>query len=181
MGSSTGNGYRKDLCYRLTAAGAKVEYVGSQKSGFLPQNSYEGWIGFMIEQISAKADQHQALGAKPNLVLLLAGTNDLTRTPKGAPQRLQKLAEKITSRVPGTVLLIGTLPPFTAIYMPGGTGDSAPLVNDKGAKVAMANLSAVKLSDLQDGIHPKNGGYSKMAGAWFRAIENVASKVWLKN
>jgi lysophospholipase L1-like esterase len=195
MGSSKGDSYRRDLYNKLTAAGARVEYVGSQKTGSFPQNSNEGWIGFTIDQISAKADQPQALGTKPNLVLLLAGTNDMTRSPKGAPERLQQLAEKITTRVPGVTLLIGTLPPITSMYMPGGKGDSAPLINefngaltrvakamtDKGAKVGIANLSAVTLGDLKDGIHPNDGGYSKMAAGWFRAIEDAASKSWIKN
>jgi lysophospholipase L1-like esterase len=192
MGHSKGNSYRKDLYDKLTAAGAKVEYVGSQKAGSFPQNSHEGWIGFTIDQISAKADQPQALGAKPNLVLLLAGTNDMTRNPKPAPQKLQKLCEKIVERVPGVVVLIGTIPPITAKYMPGGAGDSAPLITEYNAaihniakemtakKVGVADLSAVKLSNLQDGIHPNDEGYSKMAIGWFKAIDEAASKGWLK-
>ncbi|KAF2668552.1 hypothetical protein BT63DRAFT_425858 [Microthyrium microscopicum] len=196
MGSSKGDSYRKDLFDKLTAAGAKVEYLGSQKSGSFSQNSHEGWIGFEIDKISQKADDPKALGAKPNLVLLLAGTNDIAHSQRnGAPQRLQKLAEKITTRVPGVVLIVGTLPPFAAKYMPSGQGgDSAPWINEfntaaskiaksmaeKGAKVAMADLSAVKLGDLQDGIHPNDGGYRKMSAGWFKAIEEVAAKGWLK-
>jgi lysophospholipase L1-like esterase len=194
MGSSKGDSYRRTLYDKLTSAGAKVEYVGSQKTGSLLQNSNEGWVGYTIEQISERADDPKALGAKPNLVLLLAGTNDMTRNPKGAPQRLQRLAEKITSQLPGVVLLIGTIPPFTSMYMPGGVGDAAPLVNEfnsaipevvkalteRGSKAAVANLTAVKLSDLQDGIHPNDGGYSKMAEGWYRAIEDVAARGWMK-
>jgi lysophospholipase L1-like esterase len=193
MGSSKGNSYRKDLYDKLTAKGARVEFVGSQKTGSFPQNDNEGWIGFTIEQISAKADNPKALGARPNLVLLLAGTNDITRNPNGAPQRLQRLAEKIASRTPGIVLLIGTIPPITSQYMPGSKGESTPLVNefnaaipkiaktltDTSKRVAVANHGAIKLGDLQDGIHPNDGGYSKMAAGWLKAIEEVAEKDWI--
>jgi lysophospholipase L1-like esterase len=192
MGHSKGNSYRKDLYDKLVAAGAKVEYVGSQKTGSFPQNSNEGWVGFTIDQISPKADQPQALGAKPNLVLLLAGTNDMTKNPKPAPQKLQKLCEKITGQVSGVVVLIGTIPPITSKYMPGGAGDSAPLIAEYSAaihkiakemavkKVGVADLSAVKLNNLQDGIHPNDEGYSKMAIGRFKAIEEAASKGWFK-
>ncbi|KAF2432141.1 SGNH hydrolase [Tothia fuscella] len=195
MGHSKGDSYRKDLYDKLTAFGAKVEYVGSQKGGTFPQNSHEGWIGFTIEQISQRADDPKALGAKPNLVLLLAGTNDMTKNdPKGASAKLQKLVEKIVKKDAGVVVILGTLPPITATYMPNGKSDSALIISEfnralpgmaralteKGAKVLVADLSAVKLGDLKDLIHPDDAGYSKMAAGWFRAIEDVAAKGWLK-
>jgi lysophospholipase L1-like esterase len=52
---------------------------------------------------------------------------------------------------------------------------------DKGAKVAIADLSAVKKGDLKDGVHPNDAGYAKMAAGWFTAIEQAASKGWIKN
>jgi lysophospholipase L1-like esterase len=192
-GSSDDSSYRKDLYYHLTAAGAEVEFIGSQKSGSFPQNNHEGWGGFTIDQISVKADLPQALGGSPNLVLLLIGTNDMMRSPDGASQRLQQLADKITNRVPDAVLLIGRIPPIASTRV--GRGNSTLMVNkfnaaipeivkaltDLGAKAAFADLSAVQLSDLPDGVHPNDEGYSKMAAGWLAAIKKAESKDWIED
>jgi lysophospholipase L1-like esterase len=196
MGSSKTNSYRKDLYDKLTAAGATVQYLGSQKAGSFPQNAHEGWSGYTISQISAKADRalqpRGALG--PNVVLLLAGTNDMVREPKGAPARLQALAEKIVAGSQGAALIVGTIPPLGGAFGKRGGGKGADggvdafnaalpnivkAVAGKGGKVVLADLSAVKAGDLADGVHPNDRGYAKMATGWFKAIEEAASKGWI--
>jgi lysophospholipase L1-like esterase len=190
MGSSKRNSYRKDLYDKLTAAGASVQYIGSQKTGSFPQNAHEGWSGFTISQISGKADR--SLAQSPNVVLLLAGTNDMVREPKNAPARLQALAEKIVAKAPGAALIIGTIPPLGGAFGKGGKGGGVDAYNNaipgvvgavagKGGKVLLANLGAVKTSDLADGVHPNDKGYAKMATGWFKAIEEAAAKGWIKN
>jgi lysophospholipase L1-like esterase len=185
MGSSKTSSYRKDLYDQLTAAGASVQYVGSVKSGSFPQNANEGYPGYTISQISAKADR--ALQLNPNVVLLLAGTNDMARQPSGAAGRLQALAEKIVSQAKGAVLVVGTIPPLGGAFGKGGSGGGVNAFNaalpgivkavaGKGGKVVLADLSAVKSSDLKDGVHPNDQGYAKMATGWFKAIEEAASK-----
>jgi lysophospholipase L1-like esterase len=197
IGSSKRNSYRKDLYDKLTADGASVQYLGSQKAGSFPQNANEGWSGFTITQISAKADralQSQGRPA-PNVVLLLAGTNDMVREPKGAPARLQTLAEKIVRSSPGAVLIVGTIPPLGGMF--GSRGGNAKgggvtafneavpkvvkSVADKGGKVLLADLSAVTAGDLADGVHPNDKGYAKMAAGWYKAIEEAAAKGWIKS
>jgi lysophospholipase L1-like esterase len=193
MGSSKGNSYRKDLYDQLTASSARVQYLGSLKAGSFEQNSHEGWSAFPIAQISAKADH--ALKLQPNIVLLLAGTNDMWSQPKGAPEHLQTLAEKVVKTVPDTALIIGTIPPLGGplgmwVSKTAGNGavgqfnatipNVAKAVADKGGKVVFADRSAVKLDDLKDGIHPNDKEYTIMANGWFNAIEEAASKGWIK-
>lgn len=196
IGSSKGNSYRKDLYEKLTASGASVQSLGSLKSGSLPQNAHEGWSGYTIKQISGKADRTLQQRPGPNLVLLLAGTNDMVREPKGAPARLQTLVEKILASPSGPALVVGTIPPLGGMFGRGGAGKAADggvgayndgvkkvvkAVADKGGKVVLADLSAVKASDLADGVHPNDRGYAKMATGWFKAIEEVAAKGWIKS
>jgi lysophospholipase L1-like esterase len=117
----------------------------------------------------------------------------MMRSPDGASLRLLQLANKIANRVPDAVLLIGTIPPLASTRV--GGGNSTLMVNtfnaairkivkvltDSGAKAAVADLSAVKLSDLPDGVHPNDEGYSKMATGWLTAIKKAVSKDWIEN
>jgi lysophospholipase L1-like esterase len=117
----------------------------------------------------------------------------MAMNPDGAPRRLLQLAAMITNRVPDVVLLIGTIPPISPARVVHG--NSTSIVNefntaipkivkaliDLGAKAALADLSAVKLSDLPDGLHPGDEGYSKMAAGWLTAIQKAASKNWIED
>jgi lysophospholipase L1-like esterase len=184
------NGYRGELYKQLSAAGANVEYVGSQRTGNFGKTNHEGYPGYTISQISAKADK--ALTFKPNVVCLMAGTNDMawaSKDPKPAAKRLKDLVLKITNTSPNAVVLVATLTPLT---MGGQGGKGGPLAEfnsqipiiakelaSQNKKVAVADMSAVNQNELKDGVHPNDVGYSKMATAWFKAIENAAQKGWI--
>lgn len=72
-GSTSGNGYRLELQNLLV--GNTVQYVGSQHSGSMANNSNEGHPGAVITQIAKFAKL--GLNQLPNVVLLMAGTNDM--------------------------------------------------------------------------------------------------------
>ena len=111
----------------------------------------------------------------------------MVRQPNGAPARLEKLAEKIIGKLPDSVLLIGTIPPLrmgggkAVDEYNAGVSKAVSTLAGKGSKVALVDHSKVKVNDLKDGVHPNDAGYTKMADAWFSAIENVAAKGWIKN
>lgn len=74
-GSTDNNGYRK-LFVELAESGGPVKMIGSHLGlGNMSKNDNEGWNGYTIDAISQKATK--SLEAKPNLVLLLAGTNNM--------------------------------------------------------------------------------------------------------
>jgi lysophospholipase L1-like esterase len=196
VGSTGWNGYRLDLQKKITAAGAKVEFVGPAKVG---KFNHAGYNGYTINQISGKTDQ--ALALKPNLVTLMAGTNDhlwgstAGADPKTAPTRIAALIDKIVKGAPDAVLLVATLPPaglnegkytkYKQTAFPVDAFNSqlpsiAKAATDKGGKVAAVNMT-LTTKDLGDGVHPNDGGYEKMATAWFAAIEDVSAKGWIKN
>jgi lysophospholipase L1-like esterase len=193
IGSPSLNSYRAYLYTKLTSAGAKVSYIGSQKSGTPPNNNNEGCSGYTISQISTQADK--SLPQNPNIVTLLAGTNDHIRgSPDAAPERLAALILKITTRVPTVVVLVGTLPLLapTGIFASAATArpidkfnKQVPIIAkaavDRGEKVLAVDMSDILATDLADGIHPNDVGYEKMATAWFKGIEDAASRGWIKN
>src|ERR1700712_4085517 len=70
--STDGNGYRQDLLTMLS--GTQVQYIGSIRAGNMTDNFNEGHSGAVISQIAGFANQ--SLPQRPNLILLMAGTND---------------------------------------------------------------------------------------------------------
>lgn len=96
-GSSDQNGYREDFV-ELAEAGGPVQMIGSREgNGDMSDNHNEGWNGYTIDAISAKATN--ALKAKPNLVLLLAGTNNMNNASQAstAPAEISQLIDKVSS------------------------------------------------------------------------------------
>ena len=70
--------------------------IGScEGKGDMSQNRHEGWNGYTINAISQRADN--ALDAKPNLVLLLAGTNNMNNVSQAstAPAEISQLIDKV--------------------------------------------------------------------------------------
>ncbi len=98
-GSRAGDGYRARLHRDLTAAGLRVNFVGSRSSGPGPDPDHEGHSGWTMAQLSARADRWLRR-ARPDVVLLHVGTNDLRtdRSADRAPQRLARLLFQIGLR-----------------------------------------------------------------------------------
>jgi lysophospholipase L1-like esterase len=184
IGSTGSNSYRAGLYKKLTDAGASATFIGSVKSGNFAQPSHEGYSGYTISQISSMSDK--SLPNKPNVITLMAGTNDMPRgDAKGAVTRLGALLDKLVAAVPDSVVLVATLTPLPMAQAAVDSFNSEipNLVKarvDKGKKIAVVSLSAVKSSDLKDGVHPNDAGYAKMADAWFKGIEDAAAKNWIK-
>jgi lysophospholipase L1-like esterase len=95
VGSTDGNGYR-DIFVELAEQGGAVQMIGSHAGvGKMSNNQEEGWNGYTIDKISKKATN--ALEAKPNLVLLLAGTNNMNSDAqeRSAPSEMEALIDKV--------------------------------------------------------------------------------------
>jgi len=129
----------------------------------------------------------KSLPKKPNVICLMAGTNDMYRgDPTGATGRLGELLDKLVTAVPESVVLVATLTaiPFAQAAANTFNSEMSNLVKartEQGKKIAVVNMAAVQASDLKDGIHPNDVGYGKMADAWFKGFESVAAKGWIKD
>ncbi|KIW02386.1 uncharacterized protein PV09_06206 [Verruconis gallopava] len=188
VGSSDGNGYRH-VFVELAEAGGPVTMIGSHNgTGVMPENEEEGWNGFTIDQISQKATN--ALKAKPNLVLLLAGTNNMNNASQAAtaPAEMSNLLGKVIAGSPRAVVLVGTILPST---QPGRQSlndqyNSAlqQIVKDgqsTGKRVLLVPTgSAVDPDELVDGIHPNDAGYDKMAIAWIQGVNTAQDQGWFE-
>jgi lysophospholipase L1-like esterase len=124
--------------------------------------------------------------AKPQLVLLLEGANDLNALLPG---------ESINARVAATVaaledmvrdagfrgipVMLGTLPPQRAGAPKAGAATFLNRFNDalktmaakKGAQVVDVNALLTLTEIGQDGLHPTEAGYQHLAEIWLDAIK----------
>ncbi|CAK4034593.1 Hypothetical predicted protein [Lecanosticta acicola] len=136
----------------------------------MPQPSHEGYVGYTIAQIanSTSPQLQKTLSLRPNVVLLHAGTNDLsssnTSLDATAPQRLGQLMDMILSAVPDTTLLVAQI-----IQLENGNQARVDAYNSKipgvvqqrvaaGMKVLAVNMTTIGANGMnqsydQSGAH----------------------------
>ncbi|ATZ53308.1 hypothetical protein BCIN_09g01800 [Botrytis cinerea B05.10] len=185
--SSDGNGFRLGLRNLLTSAGNTVQYVGSVRAGNMSDNFNEGHPGAIISEIAEYAKL--SLPEDPNLVLLMAGTNDMNNfnNVTTAPDRLSGLIDEITSMVPNVTVIVAQLTPASNssvdAAMVAFNSKIPDIVASKvsaGQKVSTVNMmDYVTVNDLVDGLHPTDYGYQQMAKAWFAGIQQVQKNGWI--
>lgn len=153
----------------------------------MTNNANEGHPGALISQIATYANA--SLYIQPNIILLMAGTNDINNddAPATAPSRLGDLLDQCISSCPDAVLLVAQLTPildddsqarvetFNAA-IPGLVAERARM----GKKVLVIDMEKfVSTRELMDGLHPNDDGYEGMARAWYDGIRKAASKGWI--
>ncbi|KAK6988109.1 lipolytic enzyme [Favolaschia claudopus] len=182
--SSDGNGYRNAL-HKLLEPGNTVNFIGSLKAGTMADNDNEGHSGATIAQIQQFSTNSAALPARPHLILLMAGTNDVFGgSISTGPNRLSTLIDSIFSACPDAALIVATLIPLNGGQPSVDTYNQAvtQLVAQRkaaGQHILLAGMASITAGDLADGVHPNDGGYVKMANAWFPVIQQAAANGWI--
>lgn len=199
-------GYRLSLWHKLNQlaeiSDIKINFVGRRKHG--PRNieqNHEGWGGFSIEQLIGDSSsttvpsneygtvETALLTGNPNLVLLMAGTNNIIKgdTAATALNELEKLVDRITATLTDAQVLVASLiPNYSSIecqvkteQFSQGVYDTvvAPRINaQNGNKVGFVDIfgtsrKTLVLNDFSpDGYHLRASGYDKIADIWYRAI-----------
>ena len=192
-------GYRWPLEDMLLDAGYAFDYVGSLRVGSpssMPQPWHEGHGGYQIESADGG---HQLAGAvvdsamrtsSPDVILLLAGTNNLnfpdTLDPAKTSAMYDRLLAQIFALSPGVGVLASPVPWKTSV-----PADRVAAFNsrveaivadyaDAGYRIAwvsgMTDAVDGGAENLPDGIHPSQPAYGRMAEQWFRAIESVSAR-----
>ncbi|KAI9742608.1 MAG: hypothetical protein M1818_003749 [Claussenomyces sp. TS43310] len=187
--SSDGNGYREALQQKMIAAKNNVTFIGQLQHGNMKDNNNEGWRGYVIDQVSAKASN--VIPEQPNLIVIHVGTDDMICDLElaNAPTRLGNLIDKLLNSIPDTVVLVSTLIPnrnetierrieaFNS-QVPGVVSQRAA----EGKKVYLADMhnGTITTADInaKDGTHPTDEGYQKMADIWWGAVEAIGAKGW---
>ncbi|KAL6719479.1 hypothetical protein ACLMJK_003719 [Lecanora helva] len=188
-GSSDGNGYRLFLHNLIRRGGNDITYIGSVKTGSMPNNENEGHSGFQTLAVGEMGKPHYV--EQPNVVLLMAGTSDLVlgNDFPNAPKRMSKVIEDIFSECPGVVVLVGTLlplldPKFTSAII-GFNSVMMGIVWDftnRGKKVDLVDMGKVTTKSIRtdDGIHPTDAGYELIAEAWYDGLVKAGDNGWIQ-
>ncbi|KAM0712073.1 hypothetical protein Q7P37_011167 [Cladosporium fusiforme] len=189
IGSASSNSYRQFLLTSLQSAGAKVDYVGTVKSGTMADKDNEGHPGWVINQISNAAAGVASAGIKANVVLLHAGTNDCgTYGWEEAHVRLGQLIDVVTSKWPQAAVLVAKIIPSTNANTQSNiksfNSKIDGIVNQRvsaGKKVRVVNMESAlnARTDLSDALHPNDQGFKKMADVWLNGLNAVNGLGWL--
>lgn len=153
----------------------------------MSNNQNEGHPGALIDQIATYA--HASLPQFPNIILLMAGTNDINNNANvsTAPSRLGALIDLCVSSCPNAVLLVAELTPIlnndsqarADVFNAAVPGLVKERVG-RGKKVLAVNMTSyMGVDELMDGLHPNDEGYEAMARAFYDGIREAAGKGWI--
>jgi len=189
---TTHEGYRLDLWEDLQALQLPVDFVGSRAHGPSPlgDKDHEGHPGETLDWVRQRVDGY-IRDARPEVILLMLGTNDGDAPGSTLAGRLSNLIDEIldTPEFTGHVL-VGTVAPA---HPDGEYYDrrSTNLSNYNSlipGVVSSKNTDRVRFvevgsrlderADMADpsvdnGLHPNQQGYVEMAAAWYTALLDV--------
>ncbi|MFI1188194.1 FG-GAP-like repeat-containing protein [Streptomyces californicus] len=186
-GSTTRSSYRAALWNKLGGHASTLDFVGSLQHGELPDRDHEGHSGWRIDQLQANIATWLP-AARPNVVLLHIGTNDMNRNYEvaTAPARLGALIDQIVTAAPNMTVIVSSLVPSTTpevqarvaafnARIPGLVKER----RDRGYKVGFVDMASVTAADLNDSLHPNNNGYLKMADVFYGGIAQAQADSWI--
>jgi lysophospholipase L1-like esterase len=209
-------GYRGALARLLAKNGYRVKFVGSRSdySAAIGDRAHEGWPGYVLRSFPSDPGPGQLYGTlvrkavhryNPDLILLMAGTNDLLRLEKrdggytlaNIAHSMDLLLGEIFKQKPNVRVIVApvvasplvdvcTLAHFDgddAACGPAETENLATLVraySSRGYQISLARSMADAVprdrDHFPDGIHPCGaGGYAAVASAWYEAISAVTA------
>jgi lysophospholipase L1-like esterase len=184
-GYNSPGGYRTYLWSKFSADNLTIDFVGSLVNGptGLGDRDHEGHSGWRIDQIANSAVNWLNV-YRPDIVLLLIGTNDMAQGYQlsTAPDRLSALIDQITSTLPDAHVVVSTIPRMSSspyIERIQAYNSAIPgVVSQKqsaGKKVRLVDMYAVIApGDLHtDGTHMADSGNRKMADTWYPAIQSI--------
>lgn len=180
----SGGGYRSKLFSLILKDSKKVTFVGTRSNGpdtvdgvKFPKN-HEGTSGITIQDLQKNVVDKGALtgaSVKPHIILLHIGTNNLSGgSASQNANLLGSLLDSIIKNCPDALLVVAKIIPFNGNE--SGYNAAIPAVVEervkKGAHIIIVDQSAGfdGKKDIGDGVHPNEGGYTKMAAVWYKAI-----------
>jgi formylglycine-generating enzyme required for sulfatase activity len=189
--------YRYYLWTRLLDQGVAFDFVGTLLDnglgGYPPwpphqaqafDQNHEGHAGLSTSSIRAQVSGWMA-GYVPDVVLLIAGTNDALngRDPALAIADLKGIISHLLSRNPQVSVYLATLPPVGASNVAANNriGTINALIPSiptdpalAGARITIVDLHTgfdFATEGLSDGIHPNALGEQKIAARFFEALQ----------
>jgi lysophospholipase L1-like esterase len=196
---SSGGGYRVELFRQALANQQNITFVGTAPANGPNDNdvsgqpfprSHQGHSGFSISG-GAEGSLAGLVDAaidttRPNIVLLMIGTNDINGNidVAQAPARLGRLLDQITNAAPDALLVVAqivpTTNPQTNTRVQAYNAAIPGLVQSRveaGKHVVLVDMFTPFISNtnfaglMGDYLHPNDAGYVVMGQAWHDAID----------
>ena len=183
VSNTESGGYRSGLWNSLQASERFIDFVGTLRNGpaTLPDRDHVGLRGRSIDYLDS-VDEGYLASLSPDVVLLMAGTNDLSsNTAAQMLAELRALIVSIAEARPGVALFVSTIPPthdpaknqIVQAYNDGIPALIAEL--DDAASVFFVDMRNLTLDDVtsppyDSGVHPTAQGYQKIAANWHDAL-----------
>lgn len=188
-------GYRYPLRDTLVANGLKVDFVGSQSTDSNPSQfdqEHEGHPGDKAEKIYEYIDQ-QAVIYEPDIILLLAGTNDMFDPVQAATAHsdIEAIISRIISTLPNTHVIVSSIPRILQAPDPA-TLDLRVQAFNADVKTFVEQHSNENMSFVDmypmitedyyqppsdnpnvDRIHPTAAGFEVMSDVWYDAVHAI--------
>jgi len=198
-------GYRGTLGTLLARNGVPVQFVGTRSdySAAIRNRAHEGWPGYVLRSFPDDPGPGQLYGAltkraietgHPDLILLMAGTNDLMRLQRNVPgytmpnvlNSMDLLLAQIFDLDPTVRVIVAPVVESPRVSTDNVTrfdNGLAPIVAayaKRGDRITLADGMESSVprdrAHFPDGIHPSgSGGYADVAHIWLRAIEQVTN------
>jgi len=173
LGSTTGAGYRLPLWNRIAAQTRyRVDYVGSQHDGAIPDPDHEGHRGWQIAQIRAEIDSWLA-AAQPRYVILHIGINDLAwgADPQQAAAQFADLVARIYADRPGVIIIVMGLIPTSVGLQAQVAAYNAKIRTTPGPRYVDA--PALSSSEMVDELHPNDQGYQRIGDVIYTELNRT--------
>ena len=206
-------GYRAPLFTLLTTAGYPIQFVGSDSNNpaaaltAAGNSAHEGHGSYTTSNLLANLDADRAGPSAnngghwldglagthppvyPDVILLLAGVNDLGVNQLSSTQALaglDALLNQLAALRPAARVVVSTLPPYIGSNYPDREAHQQEFnaalpaliathqaaghrvtCGDVRTKINLTNAAALLCSD---GVHPTQAGYDALAQMWFEAF-----------
>lgn len=191
----TPGAYRLQLWNNFVDDGLGVDFIGSleNEGTNIGDAEHEGHPGWTIDELTALVDDELLTNYQPDIVFLMAGTNDILRSGRAAadnPDRLadiaaqiidelEQLIERLIDGLPEVKIFVSSLAPLAesignrrATIIEHFNALLPELASEYGQYVTYVDAGGqVDTDDLvPDGIHPNEAGYQKIGNAWYDAL-----------
>jgi lysophospholipase L1-like esterase len=197
--SDSGGGYFYPLNDDLGSAEAQGcagntwSFIGSQVSGAFRS---EGYPGQTVSQIQASVQASGTLAERPNMILLMAGTNDINQgaDPLATAETLSTTIDYLFAQCPDAVILVQHIPPIG--YQEFERIMSAVMQNVTIYNAAISAMVDTRIAQgqhiskvygttttfdhyVEDTLHPNDIGYDLIGDAWLERITVVDQLGWI--
>lgn len=173
LGSTTGAGFRLPLWNRVAAQSRyRVDFVGSQHEGAVPDADHEGHRGYFISQIRDGIDGWLAT-AQPQYVLLHIGINDLAwgADPNAAAGQFTDLVARIYADRPGVTIIVMGLIPTSAGLQAQVAAYNSRIRTVPGPRYLDA--PALTAGEMVDELHPNDSGYQRIGDVLYTELNRM--------